>query len=62
MEYPKDGMLATCNDFEGKVNVDGNRKDIDGSIIVSISALKPKGEQATLKYSARNYYGLTMSL
>jgi hypothetical protein len=106
MEYPKDGMLATCSDFSGKVDVTGNfsmkgrvqeidypkcpqgcctyelikqgsncmkvtkylywlfkgrvsvsgsKKDIDGKIIVSPSALMPKGDKAMLKFSVKNY-------
>lgn len=106
MEYPKDGMLATCTDFSGKVDILGNfslkgrvaeinypkcekgcctyelikqgsncmkvtkylywhftgkvkvsgdKKDIEGSIIVSQSAQKPKGDKAMLKYSIKTY-------
>jgi len=106
MEYPKDGMLATCTDFSGKadargnfsmkgrvqeidypkcpqgcctyelikqgskcmkvtkflywhftgkVRVNGDRKDIDGKIIVAPSIAIPKKERAMLKFSAKNY-------
>jgi len=107
MEYPKDGMLATCTDFEGKVDalgnfslrgrvaeinypkctqgcctyelikqgsscmkvtkylywhfigkvrITGDKKDVEGRIIVSPSSQKPRGEKAMLKYSMKNYF------
>lgn len=41
--------------FKGKVKVSGDKKDIDGIIVVSPSAVMPKGDKAMLKFSVKNY-------
>jgi len=41
--------------FNGKVRVSGSKKDIDGKIIVSSSAVMPRSDKAMLKYSVKNY-------